>query len=248
MIKILNTTLLFLFCIGSALAFNPMTDIEKTPAVELEIYENEKTVNLISNDHAAVTAICQDITVFLDATGNATITPEEISAGNEPGAFLTLDIINFNCFNLGSNLVTLTEVDANGNTSTCTAQVTIEDNIAPVAVCQDITAGLDAIGNATITAAEIDNGSTDACGIATMELDVTSFTSADLGVNTVTLTETDVNNNVSICIATVTIIDVNPPVALCNDIAVTLDQNGSVIITPQDIDGGSTDNGVIQEM
>jgi hypothetical protein len=41
--------------------------------------------------------------------------------------------------------------DANGNTSTCDATVTVEDNIAPTAICQDITVQLDATGNVTIT-------------------------------------------------------------------------------------------------
>jgi hypothetical protein len=55
--------------------------------------------------------------------------------------------------------VTLTVTDANGNTSTCDATVTIEDNMAPTALCQNITVQLDATGNVTITPAQIDNGS-----------------------------------------------------------------------------------------
>jgi hypothetical protein len=41
--------------------------------------------------------------------------------------------------------------DANGNTSTCDATVTVEDNVAPTAICQNITVQLDATGNVTIT-------------------------------------------------------------------------------------------------
>jgi hypothetical protein len=48
-------------------------------------------------------------------------------------------------------VVTLTVTDANGNTSTCDATVTVEDNIAPTAICQNITVQLDATGNVTIT-------------------------------------------------------------------------------------------------
>jgi hypothetical protein len=52
---------------------------------------------------------------------------------------------------VGAQTVTLTVTDANGNTSTCDATVTIEDNIAPTAICQNITVQLDATGNVTIT-------------------------------------------------------------------------------------------------
>ncbi|QTN39583.1 hypothetical protein HZ996_10685 [Cryomorphaceae bacterium] len=35
--------------------------------------------------------------------------------------------------------MTLTVTDENGNTDQCTATVTVEDNIDPTAICQDIT-------------------------------------------------------------------------------------------------------------
>ena len=40
----------------------------------------------------------------------------------------------------------LTVTDTKGNTTTCTADVTVEDNVAPKAVCQDLTIQLDANG------------------------------------------------------------------------------------------------------
>ena len=57
--------------------------------------------------------------------------------------------------------MTLTVTDNNGNTSTCTSTVTVDDTVAPVANCQDLTIELDASGNASITADDIDNGSYD---------------------------------------------------------------------------------------
>ena len=63
----------------------------------------------------------------------------------------------------------------NSNVSTCTATVTVEDNVAPIALCQDVTVQLDAAGNASITTTDIDNGSSDACGIATITIDESSF-------------------------------------------------------------------------
>ncbi len=195
-------------------------------------------------DNTLPTAICQNITVQLDATGNATIVPADVDNGSNDAcgiATLSLDITTFDCTNIGINTVELTVEDVNGNISTCTATVTVEDNVAPTAICQDITVQLDATGNATITTADIDNGSNDACGIASLALDITDFDCSNVGPNTVTLTVTDNNGNVSTCTSTVTVEDNVAPVALCQDITVQLDAAGMASITTGDIDNGSND-------
>src|SRR5660397_57351 len=98
---------------------------------------------------------------------------------------------------------------------TCTATVTVEDNVDPVAICKAATVQLDASGNGSITTGDIDNGSNDACGIAGLALDITSFDCSNVGPNTVTLTVTDNNSNSSTCTATVTVEDNVDPVAIC---------------------------------
>ncbi len=196
------------------------------------------------NDTEIPVALCQDITVALDSTGNVSVTTAQIDNGSTDNCgidSLSLSPNAFTCAEVGSNTVTLTVTDVNGNSSTCTAIVTVEDNVSPVAVCQDITIQLDASGNASITGAQIDNGSTDACGIATLDVNPSVFDCSNVGPNTVTLTVTDVNGNSSTCTATVTVEDVTPPVALCQDITVQLDSTGSVTITGAQIDNGSSD-------
>src|ERR1043165_5231109 len=201
---------------------------------------------------AAVTVIdtispvvsCQGITIQLDATGNASITAADIDNGSTDACGITsstLDISAFDCNNVGPNTITLTVTDVNGNTSTCTATVPVEDNIAPVANCQNITVQLDAFGTATITAGQVDNGSTDACGIAIPSLDITDFDCTDIGPNTVTLTVSAFNVNSSSCTATVTIEDNVPPAANCQNLTVQLDITGHPSITAAQIDNGSTD-------
>ncbi|MCH6235040.1 T9SS type A sorting domain-containing protein [Aquiflexum sp. AIY15W] len=172
-----------------------------------------QTVTVV--DNVDPVAIAQDITVQLDANGNATITAAMIDNGSNDAcgiASLVLDITSFDCSNVGPNTVTLTVTDNNGNESTATATVTVEDNVDPVAIAQDITVQLDANGNATITAAMIDNGSNDACGIASLVLDITSFDCSNVGPNTVTLTVTDNNGNESTATATVTVEDNTIPI------------------------------------
>jgi hypothetical protein len=195
-------------------------------------------------DNTPPVALCQSITVSLDGTGNAAITASQINNGSSDAcgiASVTVSPSAFTCANVGVNPVTLTVTDNNGNVSTCTANVTVIDNTPPVAFCQSISVSLDATGNAAITASQIDNGSSDACGIASVTVSPSAFTCANVGVNPVTLTVTDINGNVSTCTSNVTVIDNTPPVALCQSITVSLDATGNATITASQIDNGSSD-------
>jgi hypothetical protein len=111
--------------------------------------------------------------------------------------------------------VTLTATDASGNTSDCSFDVTVVDNTAPTAVCQNITAFLDGAGNVTITAGDVDGGSTDNCGAVTLSASPTAFTCADIGANNVTLTVTDGSGNTASCVSTVTVSDTVSPTITC---------------------------------
>ncbi|MBV5334632.1 MAG: HYR domain-containing protein, partial [Sulfuricurvum sp.] len=177
------------------------------------------TVNDLINPVAA----CTPITIQLNALGTYTLTAGNIttmSSGSTDNCSIVTRAVSpntFNCTNIAIPVnVTLTVTDAAGNTNTCNTTVTVEDNVAPTAICKNITVQLNSSGNATITAANIDNGSNDACGILSLVASKTAFTCADLGANTVTLTVTDNNGNVSTCNATVTIADtVKPTYTFC---------------------------------
>jgi hypothetical protein len=189
-----------------------------------------------------LTANCQDISVQLDANGEASITADDIDNGSVAacGAIptLSIDLSNFSCDDLGDNTVTLTADDSE-STTTCTATVTVEDNIAPSANCQDITIELDANGNYTLANDALDNNSSDACGILTNSLSQNSLSCDDLGTLDITLTVTDVEGNTANCTATVTVEDNNTPTATCQDITVQLNANGEVSISPEDVDNNS---------
>ena len=165
------------------------------------------------------------------------VCPGDIIANNEAGTcgaianysalaidtedgIITGDIVSTHpsgsTFPVGVTNVTLSVTDSDGNTSSCNFNVTVLDNEAPVAVCQDITVEVDPVtGIANITAADLDNGSTDNCGIASMTLDVSSFDCSMTGANTVTITVTDNSGNTATCTSTVTVEDNTAPVITC---------------------------------
>jgi hypothetical protein len=100
----------------------------------------------------------------------------------------------------------------NTNAASADATVTVVDDIAPTVHTQNITVHLDATGHASITAAQINDGSTDNCSIASYVLNKTSFDCSNVGGNTVSLTVTDVNTNPASADATVTVVDDAKPI------------------------------------
>ena len=196
-------------------------------------------------DNIAPTALCHPVTVQLDATGNASVTAAQVNNGSHDNcgiASLSVSPNTFTCSNVGANTVTLTVTDVNGNVSTCTSVVTVQDNIAPTALCHPVTVQLDATGNASVTAAQVNNGSHDNCGIASLSVSPNTFTCSNVGANTVTLTVTDVNGNVSTCTSVVTVQDNIAPTALCHPVTLLLDATGNASVTAAQVNNGSHDN------
>lgn len=127
----------------------------------------------------------------------------DVTVGGIPAPAVTYSHAPGSVFPVGTTVVTATASSACGTVS-CSFSVTVTDNEAPIANCKTANITL-ANGVAVITAASVDNGSSDNCGIASISVSKTQFTCADLGANQVTLTVTDVNGNTSTCIATVNV-------------------------------------------
>ena len=209
-------------------------------------YSHSCVATVTVTDITAPVAIAQNVTVQLDASGNGSTTAALVDNGSSDAcgvASMTINNATFTCANVGSNNpVTLTVTDVNGNVSTASAMVTVVDAIAPVAIAQNVTVQLDASGNGSTTAALVDNGSSDACGVASMTINNSTFTCANVGSNNpVTLTVTDVNGNVSTASAMVTVVDAIAPVAIAQNVTVQLDASGNGSTTAALVDNGSSD-------
>ncbi|HAP70771.1 MAG TPA: hypothetical protein DCR04_13805, partial [Flavobacteriales bacterium] len=200
---------------------------------------------IIQNDAEPPTALCQNATVQLNASGVATLSATVIDNGSSDNCGIASLVVSpnvFSCAELGANAVVLTVTDINGNVSTCNATVTVEDPIPPVAVCQDVAVILDGSGNASIVATDVDNGSSDNCAVQSLSLNQTAFTCADVPSVTVTLTATDVAGNTATCDATITVSDPTNPTANCQDVFVNLDATGNVTVDGAVVGTGSADN------
>ncbi len=124
-----------------------------------------------------------------------------------------------NIFPVGVNTVqyVLNAPDQNGNptTATCSFTVTVEDGQLPTVSCQDLTVQLDNTGAVTVTALQVDGGTSDNCGDVSVQIqkgtaafaNQVTFDCFDVGSNTVTLQATDDAGNQQRCLAQVIVSD-----------------------------------------
>lgn len=150
--------------------------------------ENTPLNNLVLTAVSSNTTVVPTANIVFSGTGNnrtVVVTP----AANQSG----------------TATITITVRDSYNTTASSSFTVTFEDTTLPTVITRNITAFLDANGQTSITAAQVNNGSTDNCGIASVVVSSTNFNCSNVGPNTVTLTVTDVNGNVDTATAIVTV-------------------------------------------
>lgn len=184
---------------------------------------------------------CKNAAVTLPQNGTLTIDPNLIFNG--PGQFcsaLTVSPATLNCSNLGNNTVTL-RMGGNGNpVVSCTATVTVTDVLTPSITCNSVQAPLNASGNASVATSALATA-TDNCSVQ-LSSPPASYTCANLGANTITVTATDNSGNSATCVATVTVVDQINPTVTCKNTTVTLNASGTATITKESIFQSSSDN------
>jgi hypothetical protein len=166
------------------------------------------------DDDTDPVAICKDITVPLDGTGNVSIVAADIDFNSSDNCGIvsrSIDISDFDCDDLGPNLVELTVTDACGNSSTCTSTVTVEDNISPVLTCpSDRNEDVDLFDNFTIPDYTSLATVSDNCTASPLlsQLPVAGMVVNGVGtIHTITITATDSEGNSSQCSFDITLVD-----------------------------------------
>ena len=192
--------------------------------------------NLSSN--AALFAIAYAESVYDSCCGK--------SIDDNPGCMsLSIDRnppLPYSCNEVGSKSITVTLTDHKGNTDTCISTVNVVDDVLPNAYCRSVSKTLGATGSATVTVPEINNGSSDNCGLKPLKLDQTTFDCSNIGSNQVILTVEDVNDNTAACTAQVSIVDNEQPKAMCQNAIINLDAKGGAMVDSAVIASASTDN------
>jgi len=213
------------------------------------------TQPMLSADILVPSAMCQDIEVALNDSGQITILPIDIDNESYIDCGWSLKSVSpntFFCNDIGTNIVTLTIGDENGNISTCQSTVTVFDNVAPtVTVNQDIIAELD--DNGTVIIKNLRDvvpvvSTSDNCEVKSIFIKGgkknRTFTCNDIATNPNIriIRVKDVNGNKTDIPVNIIVQDNIDPIPLANDIVVQLDDNGVVSVNPNDLDNGSSDN------
>ena len=200
-------------------------------------------------DQLAPALVTKTYTLALNAFGNGQITSTNVinSLTDNCGTpTVTLSKTNFDCTNLGVNSVVVTAVDANGNSVSSTAAVTVVDNTAPVLTTPStpVVVALSTAGTASLAQNAVVVSTSDNCSPVTVVYSPSVFNCTNVGNNTVTVTATDASNNVTTANVSVTVQDVTAPVINVVSAAVTkqLSATGSVNILLSDVMTSATDN------
>ena len=231
------------------LRFSATTSSDGTTGWQGDISLDNFGITSDAGGSAAPVAACQNINVQLDASGNATIVATDVDGGSTDDVAITnyaIDIDTFNCSNIGTPVdVTLTVTDADSQTDTCVATITVLDQIDPdfVNVPTSFTV---TCGNNQPT--WTDPTVTDNCatGLSPTRTDGTNLNSGDvfpIGMTTISYSVNDGNGNTTTTSFIIDVVlDTENPNAICQNIAVQLDGTGNATITASQINNGSSDN------
>lgn len=172
------------------------------------------TIFLVEND--TVKTNCPGMGCLEDATFFTTngVTPYPY----DPSNFLHIVTPVSAEFPVGSTVITYEFSDGFGNITPVTVTVNVTEAENPVAKCVagPVSVSLDPLlGAASVTPAMINNGSTDNCGIQSLNVSPSLFDCTQLGTQNVTLTVTDNAGNVDDCTTTVFVSDNTLPVLGC---------------------------------
>ncbi len=179
---------------------------------------NNKVVLTISNklDILPPAVITKNITVQLDASGNASVTPSQINNGSTDNYTIPANLLfslnptSFTCANLGANTVMLKVTDEAGNFASASAIVTVVDVLAPTITCpSDFT--VQSIGVYTLPDYFVNNTivASDNCAVVTKTQTPAAGTLLANGDHTISFEAADASGNTKTCTFKLTVHDTN---------------------------------------
>ncbi len=185
-------------------------------------------VTTFDTDDKPVAKAKKEYCVYLDAGGQATITPDSLDDGSQAPCGLqglAIDKSTFSCADIAASpvLVKLTVTGTNGKTASGFTEVTVKDTFPPVITCVDtIKAFLGSDGTVIVDSAYLVAQGfefKDNCGVEQVQLN----SSLGLAFNCFTLGSTfgalvdvkDASGNTSSCLTRIVVVDKESPKLTC---------------------------------
>ncbi len=160
-------------------------------------------------DNMQPTVICKNHTVALNGSGTASISPANVymSGADNCGTVNLVSVSpnTFNCTNVGPNIVTLTVNDGHGNIKTCTATVSVGDNVNPTITCPTAIVKNNDPGQCSAVVNYTVTGSDNCTFTLVKTVGIASGQPHPVGVTTNTWKATDASGHEATCSFTVTV-------------------------------------------
>jgi hypothetical protein len=156
------------------------------------------TVNVVDTTPPIV--LCKNAMLDLDSSGHCTLTTAAVDGGCSDACgsvSLSLSKSNFDCSNLGSNIVTLTATDSNGNHASGSATVVVVDDQRPTITCAPDQYGV--FGITPVPDFTSGTLASDNCAFTKSQYPPAGTTGMPVGTNIVTVTATDTSTNTTSC-------------------------------------------------
>ncbi|MEL7123825.1 MAG: hypothetical protein AAFO07_30580, partial [Bacteroidota bacterium] len=205
---------------------------------------NTGKVQIELNDASKPQITKKDITISLDANGNASISPDDVTVDYFDNCGIqTITVVpnTFDCTNVGNNEVTITAIDVNSNTSTETATLTINPVTSVVAKVDPLVLNMtgriesftytheelfDITGHCSFELLECTlNGETIELANGQFEINLAC---SEVGSNEVILKVKDAAGNIVTGTVNITLNDLSAPQMTLRDLTISLDETGVV--------------------
>lgn len=193
------------------------------------------SAEVILDDQTPPTIAVQNLTIYLDDDGVASITANDVDNGTADACSAvttTLAKTDFTCIDLGIKNIAFTAEDASGNTASANVQITVLDSIAPVVNFRSQpTIYIGETGTATVVVDDIIESSSDNCAVVAQTANLNTVSCADIGPKTISVLVEDASGNYALAQTTVMVLDTLKPTFTLETIELELDAEGNATLT-----------------
>ncbi|MGB1266623.1 MAG: hypothetical protein ACPG5D_00895, partial [Schleiferiaceae bacterium] len=190
------------------------------------------TVDVTIIDNLIPWNISSEVSLYLDSAGSVSFDSSSVYQTFNDNCNTTFNFTPqvFSCGDVGAHLSSVSSSDASGGTASKNIIINVKDSLSPWISLFTDTVLLNASGQGTLDTAAVIDYIRDNCGIQTIVFSDLDFSASNLGLNTITVSVTDVNNNQSVALTDIWVIDPLAPNVKAKDILLPLDAGGQAVL------------------
>ena len=160
------------------------------------------TVDVTIIDNLIPWNISSEVSLYLDSAGSVSFDSSSVYQTFNDNCDATFNFTSqvFSCGDVGAHLSSVSSSDASGGTASENIIINVKDSLSPWISLFTDTVLLNASGQGTLDTAAVIDYIRDNCGIQTIVFSDLDFSASNLGLNTITVSVRDDNNNEVRCL------------------------------------------------